>query len=94
MIQFPEQAIIIAETMLDDSDEFTARTAIEILSKMESMDAQAKIVDALLDPRPGVRISALQALDGRFPASAFETLKLLREDPIPTVRAVANGVKQ
>ncbi|MCB0826262.1 MAG: HEAT repeat domain-containing protein [Armatimonadetes bacterium] len=94
VIKFPEQAMPIADTMLADADEFTARTAIEILNKMESMEAQAKIVDALLDPRPGVRISALQALDGRFPASAIETLKLLRDDPIPTVRAVANGVKQ
>lgn len=87
--KFPAEAIATARVTLGDSDEQTVRTTIEVLGRIGSDEALGLIAERLLDPRPGVRISALLALDGRCPEPHRADFLRLREDGDPRVRAVA-----
>ncbi len=89
----PAQADSIGRTLADDDHEEMARIGIRILGSIEMYNALERIVQALDDPRPGVRITALQMLNGRFPEDSLDKLELLRNDPYPAVARVARGVK-
>lgn len=79
--------------MLADPDERVARIAIEILGAVGSPDALETIGSALQDIRPGVRIAAMQALDGRFPTAKTPVLEAMKKDPNPLIRAVAKRIQ-
>lgn len=91
--QFPQQALTIANTLVANPDERAARTGVELLAAVGSPEALQAAGKALLDPRPGVRIQGLLALDGRFPAELEPKLVELRNDPSEAVRAVAKRVQ-
>lgn len=89
MAKFPERALASAKGLSADPEEKVARLAIELLGLVGSPDALAEAATKLIDPRPGLRIQALLALDGRCPQASKATFLSLRNDPIPSVRAVA-----
>jgi hypothetical protein len=90
--QFPTQAKPIAEQLLGDVDEVKARMGMEILSKIGTDEALATIGPLLLDPRPGVRVEAMEALNGRCPSAYVAAMMDLKKDPVEVVRAVARAV--
>jgi HEAT repeat protein len=92
MAKFPARAIASAKNLSGDPEEKVARLAIELLGLVGTPDALAEAAAKLIDPRPGVRIQALLALDGRCPQASKATLLSLRSDPIPSVRAVAQRI--
>ena len=51
------------------------------------------LISLILDPRPGVRMEALLALDKKCPEEFRATFESLKHDPVPLVRAVAKGTK-
>ena len=89
--KFSPESRVYAAAKIDETAEIPARIAIEILGMVGDEASLVMIVEALEDPRPGVRISALLALKNRVPESAKETVNLLKEDPIPAVRMAAMG---
>lgn len=91
--KFPRDAQDSAKMMLADPDERVARIAIEILGAVGSPDALETIGSALQDIRPGVRIAAMQALDGRFPTAKTPVLEAMKKDPNPLIRAVAKRIQ-
>lgn len=92
MAKSPERAIATAKGLSGDTDEKVARLAIELLALVGTPEALAEAASKLIDPRPGVRIQALLALDGRCPQANKAVLLSLRNDPIPSVRAVAQRI--
>ncbi|MCO5298212.1 MAG: hypothetical protein M9921_15290 [Fimbriimonadaceae bacterium] len=91
--KFPQQALTIAKTLIEDPNEKSARTGVELLAAVGSPEAMQAAGAALSDPRPGVRVQALLAVDGRCPGAFHPKLVELRSDPSEAVRAVAKRIK-
>lgn len=91
--KFPQQALTIAKNLLTEPDEREAGTGVELLAALGTPEALDAAGGALSDPRAGVRIQALLALNGRSPASYVQKLVELKSDPHPLVRAVAKRIK-
>jgi hypothetical protein len=83
------EAITIAKAMTTDSDERKARTGVELLAAVGSPEALDAIGPFLTDERPGMRIQALVALNGRAPNQWKQAVLDRRKDPNDQVRAVA-----
>lgn len=92
MAGFPKQGLEAGQAMAGDPDEKVARLGIELLGMIGTKEALGEIATKLIDARPGVRIQALLALNGRCPEEHRPVLLSLRKDPIPTVRAVAQRI--
>lgn len=90
--KFPGRAVETSRRLADQPDERTARIGIELKGMLGLDTLLSEVGERLLDPRPGVRIAAMQALNGRFPAQFRTALQTLRNDPIPAVRAVASRI--
>lgn len=88
MSRFPD-ALGSGQVMIRDPEELTARVGIELLGTLGSPEALGSIGSVLRDPRPGVRITALLALNGRAPQEYKQTVLDLRRDSDERVRAVA-----
>lgn len=86
-------AVAIGQAFAGDPSERRARIGIALLGESGTPAALKAIGEWLLDGRPGVRIEALRALDGRFPADRRNTLFSLQRDPDERVRAVALSVE-
>lgn len=92
MAKFPARALATARGLMTDADEKVARHGVELLGLVGTPEALAEAATRLTDPRAGMRIQALLALDGRCPQASKAALLALRNDPIPTVRAVAQRI--
>jgi hypothetical protein len=84
--------VTIARGLLGDSTERNVRTGIQILSRVGTDEALALIGPKVVDDRPGVRIEALLALDGRAPQAYRQAILERRRDPVALVRAVAQRI--
>lgn len=89
----PADAMIAADRLTKSADEAVVRTALELLAQLGTPEALKSVVAFLEDRRPGVRIQALTALDGRVPADAQGTVARLANDTNPLVRSVAKRVR-
>lgn len=87
--KFPGKALDSAKFIAQDSDERVARIGVELMGQIGSPAALSEAASKLLDPRPGVRIQAMLAVNGRCPSANRAALLSLRNDPVPAVRAVA-----
>jgi hypothetical protein len=90
--KFPEDAVIIGKRMLTSGDERSARTGLELLAAVGDVSALEAAGKALDDPRAGVRIQALLALNGRSPDKFKQRILALRNDNNSLVRSVALGI--
>ncbi|MCU0315999.1 MAG: hypothetical protein MUC92_05355 [Fimbriimonadaceae bacterium] len=93
LARFPQQGRSAALDLLRSSDERRVRLGLELLAQMGPADLAALVLPFLTDARPGVRLSALQALDGRIPPASRPQVDALRQDPSPLVRAVAGRIR-
>jgi hypothetical protein len=93
LAKFPEQALSLAAGHMASSDEFRARTGIELMASVGTPAALEKIGAMLLDPRAGVRVECLLRLNGRCPAGARADFLSLKDDPVVAVRSVASRVE-
>ncbi len=89
LAKFPEKARAIGRALMDTGDERSMRIGIELLAKVATEDELKRIAMRLRDPRPGVKMSAMTALNGRVPLESRPDLAVLMTDPNPLVRAVA-----
>ncbi len=87
--KFPQRALPLGKQLLTSANEKIARTAIELLAKLGTDEAAQEICAGLADPRRGVQIQALVALDGRVPKSHWANVVELRRSSDPLVKAVA-----
>ena len=92
IVSQPEMGYKIGQALAGEPDESRARLGLTIMGRINMYGALEEIAKSLLDPRPGVRITAMLQLDGRCPASGREAMMSLRNDPVPAVRAVAKKV--
>lgn len=92
LAQFPNRSLATARRMIEEPDERVARIGVELGGMLGTPEMLDEIGERLQDPRAGVRIAALVALDGRCPPKHRAQVGALRNDPIPTVRAVAAKV--
>ncbi|MFQ3677357.1 MAG: HEAT repeat domain-containing protein [Fimbriimonadaceae bacterium] len=90
--RMPDQALAIGRGLLAEGDERRARIGVEVLSAVGSPEALRLIGEALSDTRPGVRIQALWALDGRCPPEFRAALLGLRQDRNPLVQTAAQRI--
>lgn len=88
----PVAAILAARGLLSAPEERSQRIGIELLGRIGTPEALALVAPYLQKGTPGTKISALLALDGRFPPDARDALDALRNDANPLVRAVAQRV--
>jgi len=91
--KFPDKAFSIGDMLSRESDEARARTGIQLLRTLNTTEALKAMASMLLDPRPGVRIDAAMALNGRCPSEYRANMLSLRRDPVAIVRAVAQKVE-
>ena len=89
----PQQAETLGKVLLEDPDERKARVGVLILSKLNMFNSLDLVGQALSDPRPGVRITALLELNDRCPPAYREAFVALIKDPIPSVARVARQVR-
>lgn len=87
--RFPEEGTVIGEQYLLEPNERLNRIALEILGRCGTPDALEAVADRLVDPSPKMRISAILALQGQCPDAHRSTFMSLRNDPDPSVRAIA-----
>lgn len=87
--KFPDQALSIGTRLTRDADEKTIRIGIEILGNLGTAPALDAVGKLLSGPQAGVRMQALQALDGRVPTDYRSAVIDARKDRDPLVRAVA-----
>jgi hypothetical protein len=80
---------ILGGSLLGSSTEVGVRNGIDLLSAVGTPAALNLIGAKLTDDHPGVRISALIALNGRTPENFRQALLDRRRDPDARVRAVA-----
>lgn len=92
LAKFPIQSITVGRTLMRDLDERKARLGCELLSRIGTIEAIRIASDGLADTRPGVRIQALLAVDGRCPVEKIALVMSLKQDADPRVRAVAATV--
>lgn len=88
LAKYPDAATV-GSSLIKDPDEVKARSGIEVLSTLGTPEALAYVGGALSDTRPGIRISALVALNGRAPQEYKQKVLDLRRDNDERVRAVA-----
>lgn len=81
--------LVIGGSLAAGSTEQNVRTGIDLLSAIGSQEALNQVGAKLTDERPGVRISALIALNGRAPEIYRQAVLDCRRDPDARVRAVA-----
>ncbi|MBC8065271.1 MAG: HEAT repeat domain-containing protein [Chlorobia bacterium] len=93
-VKFPARALAKAKSMVTSSVEKTARTGIELLAAIVGDEALQEVGKGLRDPRRGVVIQSLLALDGRVPKEFRPLLINLRKSPDPLVSAVALRIDQ
>lgn len=91
--KFPNHAKILADTLIESAEEADARLGMRLTASLNTGEAYEAIARLLLDPRPGVRIEALQLLNGKCPPGYGATMTSLEKDPDELVRAVARGLK-
>ncbi len=91
--KFPEKALGTAKGWVTGPDEAKARTGIEVLSVLGDASSLEAVGIALNDPRAGVRVSALVALNGRVPQSFRASVARLRGDADVRVKAVASRIE-
>lgn len=89
---FPEKAAEIGTQLTKEIDESRVRTGLELLGTAGGSVNLRIVGSFLLDPRPGVRLTALQQLNGRCPSEYRANFESLKQDPVPIVRAVAQQV--
>jgi HEAT repeat protein len=89
----PAQADPLIKTLLRDDREGGVRTALRLLALIGTPDALGQIGPYLDDPRPAIRIVALQGLARRCPPDRRAAFMALKDDPFPTVRRVARGLE-
>jgi len=77
------------QAVLQSGEEFSVRGAIAVLGQIGSAEAMQLIGPLLSDPRAGVRIEALMALNGRVPPPFRSLVDACRTDDDRRVRAVA-----
>ncbi len=92
LAKFPQRAVPLGKQLLASPNEKIARTAIELLGKIGTNEAIAEVCPALADPRRGVQIQALIALDGRVPREFWPQIVELRKSADPLVKAIASRV--
>lgn len=90
--KFPDQALQSAKFFIEGAEERQARIGVELLGMVGTAEALKECARAMSDARPGVRIQALLALDGRCPSESRTKLLDLRRDPDSRVRAVAQRI--
>ncbi|MEQ1933462.1 MAG: hypothetical protein ABL962_06235, partial [Fimbriimonadaceae bacterium] len=83
------EAPFLGKSLIDSGSEASTRTGIELLAVVGTPAALKDIGTKLGDERPGVRISALIALNGRAPEEFRQAVLDRRRDPDARVRAVA-----
>jgi len=88
LARFPD-ALGVGTSLMKDSDEQVARTALELLGLLGTSEAMEAAAPGLSDARPGIRITTLLVLNGRAPQSAKQLVLDLRRDPDERVRAIA-----
>ncbi|BBO24214.1 MAG: hypothetical protein AMXMBFR19_07240 [Chthonomonadaceae bacterium] len=89
--QFPDHIRRSAPAMIASGDALRARAGIRLLAKVGDAEALLVIARALDDPRTGVKVEALLALEGRCPPEFRPAILRLRQDPDARVRAVAQA---
>lgn len=89
LAQFPLRASELARSLMAQPETRDVRFGMELLGAVGTPEGLEEIASRLLDPIPGVRIQALLSLNGRCPEGSRLTFVSLRNDPDPTVRAVA-----
>lgn len=89
--QFPDHIRSSAPAMVASGDPLRARAGIRLLARTGDTEALLQIARALEDPRTGVRVEALLALEGRCPPEFRPLILKLRQDPDARVRAVAQA---
>ncbi len=89
----PAQADPLIKTLLRDDREVGVRTALRLLALIGTPDALGQIGPYLDDPRPAIRIAALQGLARRCPPDRRAAFMALKDDPFPTVRRVARSLE-
>lgn len=89
LAKFPERALAVGKQLVGSQTERTSRTAIELLSLIGSPESLAEVGKALRDPRRGVQIQALTALEGRCPREFWPQVSELRKSSDLLVKAVA-----
>jgi hypothetical protein len=94
LAQHPERALAIAQTMTVSREERPIRLALELAGRLQLSEAVEFAAIHLDDPRPGVRLQALLALEGRVPLARRPRVFELQRDPHPLVRAVATSIDQ
>jgi len=92
LVKHPEESILVGKSLVLQDEERLARLGIELLGALGTPQALQEIGPKLIDPRPGVRIQAMLALNGRIPTEFRQYLATLKTDPIPTVRAIAQEI--
>jgi hypothetical protein len=90
LAKFPDRALPRGKALLTSSSEKSSRTGIELLAALGVTEALAEIGKALDDPRRGVKIQAMSALDGRCPRQFWPSVIELRKSSDPLVKAVAS----
>ncbi len=89
----PQQAESLGKVLYQDVDEKKARMGVVILARLDMFNSLDLVGQALSDPRPGVRITALIELNGKCPPAYREAFLGLLRDPIPSVARVARTVR-
>ncbi|MBI1756472.1 MAG: hypothetical protein HYR64_05135 [Fimbriimonas ginsengisoli] len=92
LAKFPDVALPVGQDLARRPEEPFARRGIDLLAAVGSPAALVTVGPMLGDSRPGVRIQALLALDGRCPIEFRQALVALRDDRHPLVRAVARRI--
>ncbi|MCW5942857.1 MAG: hypothetical protein KIS66_11525 [Fimbriimonadaceae bacterium] len=87
--QSPALAKQTADRYTRVADERSVRVGLELLGRLGDADCLRAAAKYLKDVRPGVKVQAMQALNGRCPAEFRTDLLALRSDPDPMVKAVA-----
>lgn len=92
LTKFRQRAVPLGKQLLTSSNEKSARAAIELLARIGTNEAINEICLGLADPRRGVQIQAMIALDGRVPRQFWPTIVELRKSGDPLVKAVATRI--
>lgn len=90
--KYPAPATLAAQSLLNNPDERSQRTGIELLAVVGTPEAYRLVVPYLSGGTAGTKIQAMLALDGHFPMSSRSALNALRKDPNTLVAAIAASV--
>lgn len=93
LAKFEAQALSTGDVMTKSPDEFRCRIGLEILGRIGSGEALARVGAFLRDSRPGVRIEAALQLAGRCPQDRVAEFLSLKTDRDSLVRSAASGLE-